>query len=488
MSVGGKMGTFIHYCKNCNAKLRVDESFLNSEIQCPACKNKIVLSNTDLPDATPANDDLPDAPDAPGFERKKAGNSTLASIHLNIADLNLPKREKALPEASEAQEKQEAEVAGEENNSADCLESSRKNSRNCNLDDPAEYSAYFWGRLGVKSVKFIAGLILLLGIFFTVWFIIEYSNNVRKIPELIKLEELNANFHKKEKKLNGEFSNAVTLLKGEGLINENGVLDGLVLPPEACVMPSPMPFTVMSRGDLRIALRILSQYQQRTLLVKQAFIDNFGKLLHFVSLPTASESTVIKDNHEIVISTGGSKSNFYLAEDPQRNRLTCFLKLISAIRSKSNAPERKGRVKAEDLRRSQAVADFISRRLFSQGSNTTIVRGSLDKSGKSGVDANTVQRDELAAEVFEINKIIKALSSEWQVDYELANMNILLNDIALCIKVFEIKRAQLRWMLCRQLVELYLAVLGSAFALLVLGDFLRGHFDMADIMRCKRDK
>ena len=479
------MGSFIHYCEVCNAKLKVDDSYREKGLQCPVCDSKITFVNDDFPmpppEAMPAKSDIPQPETRKSPPSGKINLTPLAAksnvesggLRQDGSHVTVSKSYGFIQDTASVAEDEPAAIDSE--SQIDLFE-----------EDPADDSVYFWGRLGVKSVKIIAAIILLAGVFFTIWFAVEYSNNVRRIPELIKLEDLNVTFNEREKKLNSEFSNVVTLLKGEGLISSQGVLDGMVLPAEACVMPSPMPYSVMTFGELRTALRILQQYQQRTLLVKQAFIDNFGRLLQSVELPTAGETLGGKNKNEIVITTGGSKRNFYYAELLQRKQLENLLILLGQITAKQDEPERKDRVKSVDLRRFQAVAEFIGRRLFSQGDSTTIVRGSLDNTGKNKNNGN-IKRDELASEVLQINKIIKDLSGDWQVEYEIAAMDSLLKEIARNLKIFELKRRQLRWILCKQLVELYLAVLGSAFALLVFGDFLRGHFDMADIMRRKRN-
>ncbi|MBR7144453.1 MAG: hypothetical protein IKD10_05870 [Lentisphaeria bacterium] len=84
------MGSFIHYCKHCNAKLNVDDAWLGKSMKCPACNKKITFPNADgsveqsqptidlqvplrsadadFPSApqtpaVPASDEMPSAPD-----------------------------------------------------------------------------------------------------------------------------------------------------------------------------------------------------------------------------------------------------------------------------------------------------------------------------------------------------------------------------------------------------------------------------------------
>ena len=69
------MGSFIHYCKHCNAKLNVDDAWLGKSMKCPACSKKITFPNADgsIEQSNPAIDlksasstadaDFPTAPD-----------------------------------------------------------------------------------------------------------------------------------------------------------------------------------------------------------------------------------------------------------------------------------------------------------------------------------------------------------------------------------------------------------------------------------------
>ena len=41
------MGSFIHYCKHCNAKLNVDNAWLGKSMKCPACNKKITFPSAD---------------------------------------------------------------------------------------------------------------------------------------------------------------------------------------------------------------------------------------------------------------------------------------------------------------------------------------------------------------------------------------------------------------------------------------------------------
>ena len=63
------MGSFIHYCKYCNAKLNVDDAWMGKTMKCPACGKKINFPQADNEfESAAGSSDLSDVPSAPDLQ------------------------------------------------------------------------------------------------------------------------------------------------------------------------------------------------------------------------------------------------------------------------------------------------------------------------------------------------------------------------------------------------------------------------------------
>ena len=430
------MGSVIVYCHYCNAKLDVDDSWIGQEIKCPVCHRLIMIKNNEMPDPP----ELPEAPLPPA-----------------------PTAPEQIPDEAEKKHRRTA-AAGLY---AATVSSPQKR--------------YFWGMLGVKSARFIAVIMLLSGGFFSWELWRNYCYKVAVIPEKIALDNNSKKFRVREKDLNAEFLNTITLLNGRGRIN-NGVMDGMDLAAAAGKRPSPMPFNIDSSSAVMEAEAVLKQYVTMTGEIKKEFVRNFGRLLNYIAPQPERKSTNDNGKNDIVVTTGGSQRQFYAGEKYKQQQLELLQTMLDKLQRKSSdQPETARRLDRSGLNRSQAAAKFVERRLFSQGANTTVVRGSRQKQSTGD------NRDQLTDEVLDIYSLIIALSRDWKLDRRIAEMQILLSEIKNDCKIFEQKRRFLQQELLGSIIRLWLSVLASAFALMIFADFLRAHFEVADLLHKKSD-
>ena len=74
------------------------------------------------------------------------------------------------------------------------------------------------------------------------------------------------------------------------------------------------------------------------------------------------------------------------------------------------------------------------------------------------------------------------------MDTEIAGMEMLLEKVPMLTEVYEKKKNAYLRVMGKRLVTLWLEVLLSAFALLVIGDLIRAFLDMADRLRNIEEK
>ena len=124
-----------------------------------------------------------------------------------------------------------------------------------------------------------------------------------------------------------------------------------------------------------------------------------------------------------------------------------------------------------------AASSFVRKQLFPAENNITIVKAS-----GTGAAAKTDNSNEAA-----IN-LINSLAYGWRLDAEIAGMEMLLEKVPVLTEVYEKKKNAYLRVMGKRLVTLWLEVLLSAFALLVLGDLIRAFLDMADRLRNIEEK
>ena len=500
------MGTFIHYCIHCNAKLNVDSAWLGKSMKCPACGKKITFPDTensagnDRPAApdfnesanippeqdmqmpepppiasqsgsdtaapritlnhkAPKADDMPlppDAPEPPKTKLKIADNAAASTPENPPADDS--KVEEPVPLRAAAPVKNAVCFSDNDTGKTEEARSSKK---------------YFWGRLGSASVWLLAAITLLSCAYFSWHLYIEYYAAEKMIPEKRALATVNKELNEREKNLSNQFKNAVSLLQGSGKISEKGVLDGIAFGNDICLRPDPMPLGLLSQHELNKALQVLEQYKESNRRIKEEFVRSFGKIM-LLKKNSNPATAALGGSSQIILQAGELKQRFYSNENYKKSILESLESRIQ--RMKQHLPT----VNAEQqilIKRFEAAAVFVRKQLFPNDNNVTVVRTSRPAAGKSSRGDLDV-----AAE------LIVQLADGWQLDREIADMEALLKKVPVLTQSYEEKKNVLWRVMAKEQVKLWLEAILKAFALLVLGDVLRAFFDKADILRRMEEK
>ena len=524
------MGSFIHYCKYCNAKLNVDNGWLGKSMKCPACGKKITFPNADGSTAQsvptielgsnsdmPLPPDFPSAPDMPsppvakpeapvtaaapvtGSGPRRIKLKPLAGAIETVPSeprLSVPTAKTEIPDpppvtakpfntaaaaaaapatafAGKANDVPPTKPAGAAAKSLpDTVMAEPRTALPGNVVEPAVKGffkgAYFWGRLGSAWNYFLAAATVVAGFYFSLHLYWNYRSNEDLIPEKQLLSDANKELNIREKKLNNQFKNAVNLLQGSGNISANGVLDGVFLADNAMQRPDPMPLGVLSTGELQMARKVLEQYKECNKKLKAEFVKCFGNAAVLQKQGNAAVNTVPLT--QIVLQAGEVKKQFFANEQIKQAQLSALENIVNEARKQFAAS---GKADSAELKRLAAASSFVRRQLFPVESNITIVK-SNSKPAAAGSAANDLSQA--------VN-LIAALANDWQLDLEIANMEMLLEKVPTLTNIYEKKKNAYLQEMGKNMVSLWIRTLLAAFAFLVLGDVLRGFFDMADAMR-----
>lgn len=545
------MGSFIHFCKYCNAKLNVDNAWLGKSMKCPACSKKITfpaadgsgvasvstINLRDLQVASGKSDtaDLPTAPDfalptAPKTSEQRTAPASSGPRRINLkplkginetvpsqpnitlptgsSEMPFPPTDDTMPsspvmpppEKNEtvyesfsvlSEVGQSAADGTEQNNSVEHQAEFISNG----ITAPAAHTGadremyndaqpvscgrrffgqnYFWGRLGSASVYVLAGVTVLTGLYFSYHIYCDYRSAEELIPEKHELAKVNKELNAREKSLSEQFKNAIHLLQGSGAVSQDGVLDGLPLAEDICRRPDPMPLGLLSSSELKTAQKILAQYQNSNKKIKEEFIKSFGQLLMLAN--QSKSSSVSGSLARIILQAGEVKKKFYVNENAKLSQLDLLDKTVEGI--KNAAAGSADSARQEAVKRFMAASSFVRKQLFPAENNITIVKAS-----GTGAAAKTDNSNEAA-----IN-LINSLAYGWRLDAEIAGMEMLLEKVPVLTEVYEKKKNAYLRVMGKRLVTLWLEVLLSAFALLVLGDLIRAFLDMADRLRNIEEK
>lgn len=501
------MGTFIHYCTHCNAKLNVDNAWAGRSMKCPACGEKIifpaVIEGSDLKinssDNVPGNDDLPAPPDRitesgrplppdADFPEPPAADCISASagmVKSPETECKAPLPPSPVKPPVTVKSPQFEDFCGiSEKSVKKCILPEKRFERaveknNCNQNAAVPDSScnigkerYFWGRLGSASSYVLAVAVLLAAVYFSLNLYWEYCTAEDMIPEKQQLQQINKELNEREKRLSSQFKNAVNLLQGSGNIRQDGVLDGLLLAESICQRPDPMPLGLLSERELRTAQRVLEQYKQSSRKLKEEFIRGFGRLLLLDKKSASPLATVGAKVAQIILQAGEVNKKFYINEAAQLYQLEALEQTAAKVKNElgnTATSEQK-----EVIRRFEAANAFVRKQLFTSESNITVV--------KSSNKYVQTPRNADAGNIEQANKMIAALAGDWQLDMEIAGMDVLLKKVPVLSENFERKRNILLREFGKQLVDLWLKSLFGIFILLVLGDVLKAFFDKADIL------
>ena len=561
------MGSFIHFCKYCNAKLNVDDAWLGKSMKCPACGKKITfpaadgsvvqsvptINLRDLPNS--GKSDTAEFPSVPDFalptapenvpqpkpstastprriklKPLKGVNETVPSqpnisLPIGSGEIPFPPLDESMPSTpsmpappkvmppppkDETIFESFSELPGEnfvsendtvvnkaaENNfaagnntgtlgsAANIPESYTSTvAADFNADEPESLfkrffsKNYFWGRLGSASVYVLAGVLVLVGIYFSLHIYWDYRSAEELIPEKHELAKVNKELNAREKSLSEQFKNAIHLLQGSGAVSQDGVLDGLPLAEDICRRPDPMPLGLLSSSELKTAQKILAQYQNSNKKIKEEFIKSFGQLLMLAN--QSKSSSVSGSLAQIILQAGEVKKKFYVNENAKLSQLDLLDKTVEGI--KNAAAGSADSARQEAVKRFMAASSFVRKQLFPAENNITIVKASGTGSAASAA-AKTDNSNEAA-----IN-LINSLAYGWRLDAEIAGMEMLLEKVPMLTEVYEKKKHAYLRVMGKRLVTLWLEVLLSAFALLVIGDLIRAFLDMADRLRNIEEK
>lgn len=497
------MGSFIHYCKYCNAKLNVDDAWMGKTMKCPACGKKINFPQADNEfESAAGSSDLSDVPSAPDLQLPdppQTGSTTTGATAVRRIKLKrkakktmddmptAPDSEMPLPPGADTpQEKPQLKIAVNSKNwsaAEDTLsgESEEKpvplrptatlNTKNGSGEGGPEnnffHKSYFWGRLGCRSVYVLAAMILFAGVYFSWHLYCDYRESEALIPEKIALAAANKELIRREKELSNQFKNAVSLLQGSGNIGSDGILDGMSLSSDICRHPDPMPLGGLSRRDLSKAQYVLEQYKQSNTKIKEAFVKSFGSIPY---KPDVAATAVSHGSNRIIVQAGELKQQFYTNENYKKSVLESLEVTMQNFKNKFSA----GNTEQQRLlKQFEAAAGFVRKQLFPNDNNVTVVKTRSTRS----VPGKAQGELEIAA------GLIVQLADGWQLDLEIAEMERFLEKIPRLINVYNSKKTTLLRGMYKEQVSLWLKTLLLAFALLVLGDVLRALFDKADILR-----
>ncbi|MBR2356431.1 MAG: hypothetical protein IKA65_00210 [Lentisphaeria bacterium] len=534
------MGSFIHYCEHCGAKLNVDDAWKGRVLECPACHKKISFAaedeNKPLPPNVIPDENMPlppgankdeNMPSAPFIAPANAGNSSGAADNNGAASEKLahsngsPRRIRMKPLSTAVSEPSEPNVSlttqtavsgdvspTEEDKTAPVTASAagpattmgRFNLRTNTMEFDAPQtqtfapqtpprtapeseppqkngkSPYPWGRLGTASVILLALITLLSAGYFTWDIVQEYKMNVELIPEKHQLAKVNKELNEREKSLSTHFKNAVLLLQGTGRIAADGKLDGLQLSEEICRRPDPMPLGVLSAKEMAEVKRILSQYKNSTTRIKEEFVKSFGAIGRLQSSKNNLDSNAILAVSPVVLQAGEIKQNFYAQEQSKLAELKTLYQTLTDIERTLGDELKTNRAKQQELKKARSAAEFVKKQLFPKETNLTIVNTVNNSNGKT--PTKDPKADLLAA-----IKLITSLSVDWQLDAEIKTMEQLLAKVPELQKIFAQKKALLLREACKEIVKIWLTALAIAFALMVLGDVLKAHLDSAEILQ-----
>lgn len=513
------MGSFIYYCEHCSAKLNVDDAWKGRTLDCPACGKKLSFAAADADMPLPPGAEMQSAPEPENADNMPlpppgVGKPAEAAAPKKANDKSIPRKIRMKPLSAAVAEKSESSIsesglnditsAANAEKSADpqagphtayvgpaTVTSGKFNLRTNSMKVDAQQSqppvqksvpaanngksSYFWGRLGVSAMVVMAVLSLIYAVFLSCIVSQVYALLVELIPEKQQLAEVNKQLNKREKSLSAHFKNAVLLLQGTGNINSDGTLNGLKLSEEICRRPDPMPLGVLSPQEMAEVRRILDQYKNSTNKIKEEFVRSFGAVGRLQSNKNNLDSNSILTISPIVVQAGEIKQQLYANEAGKLKELNTLHQALTDIERNLGSELQNNRIKQAELKKAQAAVKFVKKQLFPKDSNLTIVHAVATNNGKAA--AKDPKADLLTA----IN-LISALSGDWQLDHEIRAMEQLLEKVPVLQKKFEQKKMLLFLIACVFMTGINLSALIWAFRLMVHSDFLKAHFDSAEIL------
>ena len=342
-------------------------------------------------------------------------------------------------------------------------------------------SKYRFGKLYIRLCRFVAVIILILCLAYTIWSLFQTFNKAR-----MGREKLLADAKRESEKVDNDY--LLKKLKGvaktyESMTGLLGTNEFVTLPDSIVLRTIAFPESLASSEDLNKALAELGKIQNDIAEIKKLFSEAIKKNLQALARQNSQTSQTIRrpsSNGTMKMTSGEVIRELYKASF--ESKLKSFLEeMVIYTKTVASNPEANERTRQEMIKLQQQLNIILNNYISRLG--TTISR----RSPSAPQTRNNKLKYDFKDELDILSTIPLVITTNFKIDDEIKDFLKELDEAKEHLKNSEDLQRRAKEVFRDTIIEgivkaigKFMAELFAVFLILVFADYLNAHFDIAD--------